>query len=180
MTENQVITETRQGIKADGDRPETHQSKRSQASVRQVQVVAFPGDIHMWQRAFWTLINETCMHGFKYDRALQLPDDMFVEEMGKNGQGDREVREVAEEDALEGILDSPEIANRRARLKEQMRTLSAQSAHGTRAYHVRSNSLHAHANTLALVAARRLFGLSNKFFCCNICRLAGEGGRPCI
>ena len=66
---------------------------------------------------------------------MQLPDEMFVEEMDKNGNGDGQEKGVAEEDALEGILDSPEIANRRARLKEQMRTLSAQSACGTLAYY---------------------------------------------
>ena len=71
---------------------------------------------------------------------MQLSDEMFVEEMDKNGEGNGEGEEAqqcskeVEEEALEGILDSPETANRRARLKAQMHTLSSQSACGTCAY----------------------------------------------
>jgi hypothetical protein len=43
MIEKRVQNETRHGVEGDGDRPETHQSKRSQASMRQVQVVTFTG-----------------------------------------------------------------------------------------------------------------------------------------
>jgi hypothetical protein len=97
---------------------------------------------------------------------MQLSDEMFVEEMDKNGEGYGEGEEAqqcpneVEEDALEGILDSPETANRRARLKAQMHTLSSQSACGTCAY----EHTHTHQLNASLCCEANVRRLSTELF----------------
>jgi len=57
-----------------------------------------------------------------------LDDDALIEDAEKDGEVDSESRE--QEGALEGILDSPELANRRSMLKEKMHELASHTAHG--------------------------------------------------
>lgn len=103
----------REEIDGEDSRPVTHHSKRSQASIRHVEL---QDDVFVEDR-------DRSGEGDEDEAGKQgqaAPDNVQNEENNQKEEGD---------EAVEGILDSPEIANRRAALKAKMHRLSLQSTH---------------------------------------------------
>lgn len=63
----------------------------------------------------------------------QLDDDVLVEKDDMNSDCDQ-AAESHREQAVEGILDSHEVTNRRTMLKEKIHELTSHTAHGKRSW----------------------------------------------
>lgn len=63
----------------------------------------------------------------------QLDDDALVESGDMNSNSDQ-AAESHQEQAVEGILDSPEVTNRRTMLMEKIHELASHTAHGKRSW----------------------------------------------